>query len=137
MPDNSWPETADAEAQIASAEDAAEPAPAIVDQYMKAVDLSRNIEAPHGVVQGRLAKLKQAMANRAAWHGEGWSERIDTRYAFQVVRSWLAIIVITAGAESADGYSRLVGDDVDQLAEHVVSRAENGFRDSLGRIHWW
>lgn len=140
MPDNLRPEAsaaADAEARHVPPDGSDEAVPTEVEAYLRAADPPDDDEMAHQSAEVGLARLKRAMALRSAWQGEDWNERIDTPYAFQAVRSWLAVISVAEGGETADRHSRLVGGDVDQLAEDIASRAENGLRETLGRIHWW
>jgi hypothetical protein len=125
--------------------DAATPAvdnetnPDSVDAYLEAVHQTSQGQDPD-FVESRLARLKVAITNRQEWRGRDWNELLDslTQYSFQVVRSWLAILAVGDGSVHAeqDGLP-LAGDDVDRLAELVVSRAEQGFRGEVGRIRWW
>lgn len=117
-----------------------ESTPTVVDSYVQAVDETAHVEPSPQAINDRLAQLKTAVAKRTGWHHDDWAALISglTQYSFQVVRSWLAIIAVGDGEEQAEREPfRLAGADVDQLAESVVSRAENGFRDELGRIRWW
>lgn len=112
-----------------------EPHPPAVDDYLRAVDDMAPL--PPEAVGERLEQLKAAISARSAWENdEDVEELIEelTEYSYQVVRTWLAII---ASSEGAAHYSRLVGDDVEQLAETVVSRAQSGFLGEVSKLRRW
>jgi hypothetical protein len=117
--------------------------PAALDSYLHMVDETVERYLTPELVEAKLAQLKRAIPARADWDEDDWNHLIDTltEYAYQVVRSWVAILAVGNGATDPHGsrraLSRLNERDVDELADDIVTRAVTGFRVEMARIRWW
>lgn len=120
-------------------EEEQDPIPAL-DRYAHAVDEIVERELTDDAVNDRLARFKKAVETSSNLHHDlDYLIEELSRYAIQVVRSWVAIIALgdPDNEPRADDQRGLYTNDADELAESVVARAVVGFRDEVTNVRWW
>lgn len=112
--------------------------------YLPTIDDALVGHLTEEAVEDRLEQLVRAVSARSELREEEWARLMDSlvEFAYQGIRSWLAVLALPGGADASprnlgQSLAGLSEQEVDQLAEEVVTRAVASFREEMAGIRRW